>query len=68
MTWVILPFSLSYRHLGENSELVIIKNAGHALNAEKPKEMYKHFKSFLLDPVPLPPHKQENHSNGRKMD
>ncbi|KAF3439269.1 hypothetical protein FNV43_RR17545 [Rhamnella rubrinervis] len=68
---LIFPLELAHRlqrHLGENSELVILKNAGHALNIEKPKEMYKHFKSFLLDPVPLGSHKQENHSNGFKMD
>ncbi|KAH7520526.1 uncharacterized protein LOC107425299 [Ziziphus jujuba] len=67
----IFPLELAHRlkrHLGENAELVIIKNAGHAINAEKPKEMYKHFKSFLIDSLRLPPHKQENHSNGRKMD
>lgn len=63
----MLPFSPSYRHLVGNSELVIMKNVGHAINAEKPKEVYKHFKSFLIDPVPFPIHKQENHSNGGDM-
>ena len=57
---------LPIRHLGDNAELVIIKNAGHAINAEKPKELYKHFKSFLIDP--LPPAKPGNYSNGRKTD
>lgn len=45
---------------------MIIKNAGHALNAEKPKEMYKHMKSFLIDT--LPPTKQGNCTNGHKAD
>ncbi|KAM2323078.1 hypothetical protein PS1_019950 [Malus domestica] len=36
------------RHLGENAQLVVIKDAGHALNAEKTKEYHKHIKSFLL--------------------
>ncbi|EOX92075.1 Alpha/beta-Hydrolases superfamily protein isoform 6 [Theobroma cacao] len=57
---------LEERHLGDNAELVIIKNAGHAINVEKPKELYKHMKSFLIDP--LPPVKQGNYSNDRKTD
>ncbi|KAI8536274.1 hypothetical protein RHMOL_Rhmol10G0244300 [Rhododendron molle] len=47
------------RHLGENAQLVVIKNAGHAINAEKPKEMLKHLKSYLVDPLP------QLDSNGR---
>ncbi|KAF2293000.1 hypothetical protein GH714_034748 [Hevea brasiliensis] len=47
---------LNQGHIGENAELVIIKNVGHALNAERPKELYKHMKSFLIDT--LPPSKQ----------
>lgn len=65
---VSLKYFTFYRHVGENAEVVIIKNAGHAINAEKPKEMYKHIKSFLIDPLPLPPHKQDNNSYGGKMD
>ncbi|KAF5763252.1 putative triacylglycerol lipase [Helianthus annuus] len=48
----IFPLELGHRlkrHLGENAELVIIKNSGHAINAEKPKELYKNMKSFLTD-------------------
>ncbi|MQL90122.1 hypothetical protein Taro_022705 [Colocasia esculenta] len=48
----IFPLELGYRlnrHLEGNSELVIIKNAGHAVNLEKPKEFCKHLKSFLID-------------------
>ncbi|KAM3283113.1 2-hydroxy-6-oxononadienedioate/2-hydroxy-6-oxononatrienedioate hydrolase [Capsicum chacoense] len=59
----IFPLELGHRlkrHLGENAQLVIIKGAGHAINMEKPKELYKHLKSFLLDSHP---HSKEN-SNG----
>ncbi|KAK1554744.1 hypothetical protein Q3G72_016689 [Acer saccharum] len=48
----IFPLELGHRlkrHLGDNAELVIIKNAGHAFNVEKPKEYYNHLKSFLVD-------------------
>ncbi|KAG5548499.1 hypothetical protein RHGRI_014000 [Rhododendron griersonianum] len=48
----IFPLELGHRlkrHIGGNAELVIIKNAGHALNLEKPKEFTKHLKAFLLD-------------------
>eukprot|EP00262_Sarcandra_glabra_P008252 TRINITY_DN2157_c0_g1_i1.p1 TRINITY_DN2157_c0_g1~~TRINITY_DN2157_c0_g1_i1.p1 ORF type:complete len:310 (+),score=21.32 TRINITY_DN2157_c0_g1_i1:233-1162(+) len=48
----IFPLELGHRlrrHLEENSELVIIKNAGHAVNLEKPKEFGKHLKAFLFD-------------------
>ncbi|PPD92999.1 hypothetical protein GOBAR_DD10031 [Gossypium barbadense] len=50
----IFPLELGHRlkrHLGDNAELVIIKNAGHAINAEKPKELFKHLKYFLIDPL-----------------
>ncbi|XP_068314432.1 uncharacterized protein [Pyrus communis] len=43
------------RHVGENAQLVVIKDAGHALNAEKPKEYHKHIKSFLVDSLPRSP-------------
>jgi hypothetical protein len=45
---------------------VIIKNVGHALNAERPKELYKHLKSFFIDSHPLS--KQASHGNGTKSD
>ena len=35
--------------MGENAKLELIKNAGHALNLEKPGEFAKHLKSFLID-------------------
>lgn len=44
--------------------MVIIKDAGHALNVEKPKEMSKQLKSFLVDSLPRPNHESQN--NGLK--
>ncbi|KAK4564018.1 hypothetical protein RGQ29_006207 [Quercus rubra] len=47
----IFPLELGYRlrrHVEENAQLVIIKNAGHAVNLEKPKEFVKNLKLFLL--------------------
>ncbi|XP_057977257.1 uncharacterized protein LOC131164237 [Malania oleifera] len=47
----IFPLELGYRlkrHLGSNAEMEVIKNAGHAVNLEKPKEFIRHLKSFLL--------------------
>lgn len=52
------------RHLGDSAHLVVIKNAGHAFNVEKPKEFCNHLKSFLVDLQPLPvapPPKRQNH-------
>ncbi|CAN1813161.1 Uncharacterized protein Mb2734 [Linum perenne] len=46
----IFPIELAHRlkrHIGESAELVIIKNAGHAVNLEKSKEFCKHLRSFL---------------------
>ncbi|CAI0447827.1 unnamed protein product [Linum tenue] len=37
------------RHVGENAELQVIKNAGHAFNVEKPKEFVKLLRTFLVD-------------------
>ncbi|XVF36708.1 hypothetical protein REPUB_Repub19eG0081300 [Reevesia pubescens] len=57
----IFPLELGHRlkrHLGDNAHLVVIKDAGHAFNMEKPKEFYRHLKSFLVDlqtPPPSPP-------------
>lgn len=47
----IFPLELGHRlkrHIGESAELRIIKNAGHAVNLEKPGEFAEHLKSFLL--------------------
>ncbi|XP_021773315.1 monoacylglycerol lipase abhd6-A-like [Chenopodium quinoa] len=46
----IFPIELGYRlqrHLGSNAQLVVIKEAGHAVNLEKSREFLKHLKTFL---------------------
>ncbi|GAB4861225.1 hypothetical protein Ancab_036383 [Ancistrocladus abbreviatus] len=51
----IFPVQLAYRlkrHVGDNAELVVIKNAGHCFNVERAKEFIKHLKTFLLDSHP----------------
>ncbi|PPR88117.1 hypothetical protein GOBAR_AA32574 [Gossypium barbadense] len=65
----IFPLELGHRlqrHLGDNAHLVVIKGTGHAFIVEKPKECYRHLKSFLVDlqpppstPSPIP--NNENH-------
>ncbi|PSR99879.1 Monoacylglycerol lipase [Actinidia chinensis var. chinensis] len=53
----VFPVELGYRlkrHLGDNAQLVVLKNTGHAFIVEKPKELYKHLKTFLIDSVPPP--------------
>ncbi|XP_034891759.1 uncharacterized protein [Populus alba] len=65
----VFPLELAHRlerHIRDNAELVIIKNVGHALNAERPKELYKHLKSFFIGSHPLS--KQASHGNGTKSD
>lgn len=65
----VFPLELAHRlkrHIGDNAELVVIKNVGHALNVERPKELYKHLKSFFIDNHPSS--KQASHGNGRKAD
>ncbi|KAI6678566.1 hypothetical protein NL676_039362 [Syzygium grande] len=47
----IFPLELGHRlkrHIGDSAKLVVIKNAGHAVNLEKPKEFSKHLKLFLF--------------------
>ncbi|KAL7143965.1 hypothetical protein ABFS83_08G227000 [Erythranthe nasuta] len=47
----IFPLELGQRllrHLEDNAELVVLKNAGHAINMEKTKELYNHLKSFVI--------------------
>ncbi|KAI9095634.1 hypothetical protein K1719_026194 [Acacia pycnantha] len=49
----VFPLELAHRlksHIGETAQLAVIKDAGHALNIEKPKEFAKHLKSFLIGP------------------
>ncbi|KAK4387723.1 putative hydrolase YugF [Sesamum angolense] len=54
------------RHLGENAELVVIKNTGHAFVHEKPKEFHRHLKTFLLRQVsPDAKTPADNHQNCR---
>lgn len=51
----IFPLNLGQRlksHVGHNAELVIVKNAGHAVNLEKSKQFYKHLRTFLIDSQP----------------
>ncbi|KAJ0877737.1 putative triacylglycerol lipase [Helianthus annuus] len=51
----VFPLELGYRlkrHLGDNADLVVLKDTGHAYIVEKTKEFYKHLKSFLLPPIP----------------
>lgn len=65
----VFPLELAYRLkrlLVENAEIVIIKNAGHAINIEKPNEMLKHMISFLMDPLPSP--RQVDRRSGDKVD
>ncbi|XP_020103999.1 uncharacterized protein LOC109721020 isoform X1 [Ananas comosus] len=48
----VFPLELAFRlkrHLGEKSQLVIVKNAGHAINREKPREVCKLIRNFCVD-------------------
>ncbi|WOL01107.1 hypothetical protein Cni_G09820 [Canna indica] len=48
----IFPLELGHRlnrHLRDNSELVVISNAGHAVNLEKSKQLSEHIVAFFLD-------------------
>ncbi|XP_038682420.1 monoacylglycerol lipase abhd6-A [Tripterygium wilfordii] len=48
----IFPLELGNRlkrHIGEGASLVVVKNAGHAVNLERPKEFLRHLRSFLVD-------------------
>ncbi|XP_027332287.1 uncharacterized protein LOC113847397 [Abrus precatorius] len=62
----IFPLELGHRlkrHLGDNAQLVVIKNAGHAFNVEKTKEFCAILKSFLVDfqlPAESSPSKWQN--------
>ncbi|RZC64509.1 hypothetical protein C5167_008206 [Papaver somniferum] len=61
----VFPLELGYRlqrHLGDNAEPVVIKNAGHAVNLEKTKEFLKHLKAFLTDKGPAV-HDQNSHNS-----
>ncbi|KAE9591844.1 putative epoxide hydrolase, alpha/Beta hydrolase [Lupinus albus] len=48
----IFPLELGYRlkgYIGESAEIAVIKNAGHGVILEEPKEFARHLKSFLID-------------------
>ncbi|KAL3619691.1 hypothetical protein CASFOL_034603 [Castilleja foliolosa] len=67
----IFPIELAHRlkrHLGENAEVVVIRNTGHGFINEKPKEFHKHLKSFLLDATnsTTPKNITNNHQNDHK--
>ncbi|KAG2646894.1 hypothetical protein PVAP13_2KG547200 [Panicum virgatum] len=50
----VFPMELAHRlnrHLEGNSRLVVIKNAGHAVNLEKPKEVCKNVIEFFKEPA-----------------
>ncbi|CAN6305366.1 unnamed protein product [Urochloa humidicola] len=49
----VFPLELGLRlkrHLGDTSELIIVKNAGHAINREKPAELCRLIKNYIIDP------------------
>ncbi|CAH1427986.1 unnamed protein product [Lactuca virosa] len=48
----IFPLDLGYRlksHLGEIADLVVLKETGHAVNMEQPKELIRLFKLFFIE-------------------
>uniref|UniRef100_A0A0D9X1M7 AB hydrolase-1 domain-containing protein n=1 Tax=Leersia perrieri TaxID=77586 RepID=A0A0D9X1M7_9ORYZ len=50
----VFPMELAHRlkrHLGDNSRLVVIRNAGHAVNLEKPKDVCRNIIEFFQEPV-----------------
>ncbi|KAJ1295687.1 hypothetical protein BS78_01G241800 [Paspalum vaginatum] len=49
----VFPLELGLRlkrHLGDTSELAIVKNAGHAINREKPAELCRLIKNYIFEP------------------
>ncbi|VAI37479.1 unnamed protein product [Triticum turgidum subsp. durum] len=49
----VFPLELGLRlkrHLGDTSELTIVKDAGHAINREKPAELCRLIKNYIIDP------------------
>lgn len=58
----VFPLEFAHRlkcHLGDNAQLIVLKNAGHGFNVEKPKEFYRHLKAFLIYSQTC----QQNHSH-----
>ncbi|GFQ02484.1 monoacylglycerol lipase abhd6 [Phtheirospermum japonicum] len=67
----IFPIELAHRlvrHLENNAQLVVLRNAGHAINMEKSKELYSYLKSFLTVPADLKLEKSNDNGNGFKAD
>ncbi|KAK6150398.1 hypothetical protein DH2020_015330 [Rehmannia glutinosa] len=63
----VFPLELAHRlvrHLEHNAQLVVLKKAGHAINMEKTKELYRYIKSFLTVPSANP--KLESNGNSCK--
>ncbi|XP_062189715.1 uncharacterized protein LOC133892781 [Phragmites australis] len=59
----VFPMELAHRlnwHLEGNSRLVVMKNAGHAINLEKPKEVCRNIIEFFKEPA-------AEASNGEKV-
>ncbi|KAK4788201.1 hypothetical protein SAY86_019520 [Trapa natans] len=60
----VFPLELGHRlkrHIGDNAEMLVIKDAGHALNVEKPGEFCTLLKYFLTgDPLSFPHKVREN--------
>ncbi|TVU46783.1 hypothetical protein EJB05_06344 [Eragrostis curvula] len=53
----VFPLELAHRlerHLGDNSRLVILKNAGHAANLEKSKDVCRNIVEYLKEQVSNP--------------
>ncbi|GKC56527.1 alpha/beta hydrolase fold-1 [Tanacetum coccineum] len=48
---VLVDF-IDVSNIGDNADMVVIKGTGDAYLAEKPKEFYRHLKSFLIPEVP----------------
>ena len=58
---VLNIIALLCRHIGENSRLVVVKKAGHAVNLEKDKEVCKNIIKHLVEPV------SDDDSSGEKV-
>jgi pimeloyl-ACP methyl ester carboxylesterase len=48
---VLNTIAILSRHLGDNSQIVVVKKAGHAVNLEKDKEVCKNIIEHLQEPV-----------------
>jgi hypothetical protein len=48
---LLISDAILSRHLENNSRLVVVKNAGHAANLEKSKEVCRNIVEYLQEPV-----------------